>query len=294
LFRKPGSGDMGTSLKTSHFSFETPCGSYGHFKIARYLLRVTADSRYGDSMERVLYNTILGAKPIQEDGYSFYYSDYNNVFAKKGYHRDKWPCCSGTFPQITADYGISSYFHDDTALYVNLYVPSRVTWKRSDGRVVVTQQTDYPYHPSTQLSISLDRPSAFTLALRVPAWMGAGATVSINGRRVTSELEPGSFARIDRTWQNGDVVEMDFIMNPSLESVDLQHPNVVAPVYGPLALFAIGPLPQGLRRSTLLEAARLAPASPGWQAQTEQGTLTLKPFPNIVDEIYRLYHPVEA
>ncbi len=84
LFRKPGSGEMGESLRNTHSSFETPCGAYGHFKIARYLLRVTRDSRYGDSMERVLYNTILGAKPLKEDGTSFYYSDYNDNFASKG------------------------------------------------------------------------------------------------------------------------------------------------------------------------------------------------------------------
>ena len=60
-FRKPGSGEMGASLTDTHSSFETPCGAYGHFKITRYLMRITGDSRYGDSMERVLYNTILGA-----------------------------------------------------------------------------------------------------------------------------------------------------------------------------------------------------------------------------------------
>ena len=72
-FRKPGSGELGESLTKTHASFETPCGAYGHFKISRYLLRSSGDSRYGDSMEKVLYNTILGALPIQEDGYSFYY-----------------------------------------------------------------------------------------------------------------------------------------------------------------------------------------------------------------------------
>ncbi len=294
LFRKPGSGEIGESLESTHFSFETPCGSYGHFKITRYLLRVTADSRYGDSMERVLYNTVLGAKPIQEGGHTFYYSDYNNVFAKKGFYKDRWPCCSGTFPQVTADYGISSYFHDEAALYVNLYVPSRVTWNRPDARVVCTQQTEYPYQPSTQLRFSLSKPSRFTLALRIPAWMGSGASVAVNGSRVGSELQPGSFARIQRTWADGDTVEMEFAMNPSLEAVDPQHPDVVAPLFGPLALFAIGPVPEKLPRSTLLEAARLAPASAAWQAQTAQGTLTLKPFPLIGEEIYRLYHPVET
>ncbi len=62
-FGEPGVGQLGNSLRLTHASFETPCGAYGHFKITRYLLRVTKDAQYGDSMERVLYNTILGAPP---------------------------------------------------------------------------------------------------------------------------------------------------------------------------------------------------------------------------------------
>ena len=110
-FVQPGSDGLWQSLGLTHSSFETPCGVYGHFKITRYLLRVTGDSRYGDSMERILYNTIAGAWPILPDGTSFYYSDYNNA-AKKVHYKDKWPCCSGTFPQLTADYGISSYLRE--------------------------------------------------------------------------------------------------------------------------------------------------------------------------------------
>jgi DUF1680 family protein len=60
---------------------------------------ITADSRYGDSMERVLYNTILGAKPLQPAGFSFYYSDYNNE-GSKVYYPEQWPCCSGRFPRL--------------------------------------------------------------------------------------------------------------------------------------------------------------------------------------------------
>src|SRR5215468_1136532 len=124
-FGEPGTGQLGNSLNHSHASFETPCGSYGHFKITRYLLRVTKDSRYGDSMERVLYNTILGAWPVQADGTSFYYSDYANT-GKKVWYRDKWPCCSGTFPQLAADYHISTYLRSSDGVYVNLFTPSSV------------------------------------------------------------------------------------------------------------------------------------------------------------------------
>src|SRR5260221_6784337 len=109
-FVEPGQGLLAESLSKTRSSFETPCGAYGQFKITRYLLRITRDSRYGDSMEQVLYNTVAGAKPILAEGTSFYYSDYNSDAAKKVYYKDKWPCCSGTFPQLAADYGISSYY----------------------------------------------------------------------------------------------------------------------------------------------------------------------------------------
>jgi len=292
-FRKPGSGEYGESLTSTHAHFETPCGAYGHFKITRYLLRVTRDSRYGDSMERVLYNTILGAKPIKEDGSSFYYSDYNNS-AHKGYHNDKWPCCSGTFPQITADYSISAYFRDSNALYVNLYVPSRLMWNQNGVRVKLTQRTSYPSVLSTELVINTDKPATFDLYLRIPAWAGPQTTVRINGRRHSAELTPGAFARLRNTWKNNDRVEVEFAASTALEAVDPQHPNIVAPVHGPLVLFATGSIPGKLSRADLINIAQAAKGSEIWQTHTASGPLQLKPFAAIGDEEYRLYHPVES
>ena len=130
-FQKPDTDELAKTLHTSHSSFETPCGAYGHFKIARYLMRVTGDSTYGDSMEAVLYNTILGARPIRSDGVSFYYADYN-MDARKVDYEQKWPCCSGTFPQLTADYGISSYLRSPKGVYVNLYAAGTATIKLDD------------------------------------------------------------------------------------------------------------------------------------------------------------------
>ncbi len=294
LFRKPGSGEIGESLKTSHASFETPCGAYGQFKITRYLMRVTRDSRYGDSMERILYNTILGAKPLKEDGSSFYYSDYNSHFANKGYHRDKWPCCSGTFPQMTADYGISSYFHDRDGVYVNLYTPSRVTWNHGDTRITLTQHTNYPDDLSSQIEVTAAKSDTFAIYLRIPGWAGPKTTVAVNGRRASIDLTPGRFARLDGTWKNGDRIELEFDATTSLEAVDPQHPGLVAPVHGPLALFGVGEIPKKIGQADLLAAAQVSRGSSTWEAKTPAGILTLKPFASIQNEIYRLYHPLES
>src|SRR3984957_1409774 len=143
-FVAPGSGALGASLAEQHKSFETPCGAYAHFKLTRYLLRITRDSRYGDSMERVLYNCALGAKPIESDGRAVYYSDYN-LTAGQTYRPDRWPCCSGTLPMLAADYRISTCFTDPRGVYVNLYVPGRIDWQQDGAAVRLSVATEYPY-----------------------------------------------------------------------------------------------------------------------------------------------------
>lgn len=293
LFRVPGSGEVGESLHKSHSSFETPCGAYGHFKIVRYLLGVTGDSRYGDSMERVLYNTILGAKPLKDDGTSFYYSDYNMNATKVDY-KDKWPCCSGTFPQITADYGISSYFHDNDGVYVNLYVPSRLKWRQNGASLSLTQRTDYPHAAHTELEVTADRDANFALRLRIPAWAGPKTLLSINGRREQIDLAPGRFATVTRTWKNGDRVALEFDIPLALDAVDPQHPNVVALRHGSQALFAVQPPASSLTRAALLGAQPISAGSVDWEAATDSGKIAFRPFPAIHDEQYRLYHEVTA
>ena len=292
-FRDPSSGEIGDSLTKTHSSFETPCGSYAHFKITRYLLRVTRDSRYGDSMEKVLYNTILGAKPIQKDGHGFYYSDYNNS-GSKFYHPNRWTCCTGTFAQVTADYGISSYFHDSKGIYVNLFVPSHVTWSRASERISLTQHTSYPHQPTTQITISTGKPAAFPVFLRIPAWAGPKTVVAVNGKHAIASPTPGQFARVDRTWRNGDRIEIEFDMPTLLESVDPQHPNLMATIHGPIALFSVGEIPTKVGVKDLLTAKQIAAGSTDWQAKTDAGDFNLRPFASINDEAYRLYLQVDS
>ena len=290
-FRKPGSGEVGDSLTKTHSSFETPCGSYAHFKITRYLLRATRDSRYGDSMERVLYNCILGVKPIKQDGHGFYYSDYN-ADGSKFYHPYKWHCCTGTLSQVTADYGISAYFNDSHGIYVNLFVPSRVTWTRGSQRITLTQQTAYPHTPSTEIAIRTESPASFAVYLRIPAWAGPNTRIAVNGKRESVSLEPGKFASIARTWKNNDRIEIEFDMPTTLEPVDPQHPTLKAAVHGPLALFAVGTIPDSVSHTDLMSISQTSQGSTEWK--TASGAITMRPFTAIEDEHYRLYQKVET
>jgi uncharacterized protein len=293
-FVVPGKGLLAASLGTTRSSFETPCGAYGQFKITRYLLRVTRDSRYGDSMEQVLYGTVAGAKPILPDGTSFYYSDYNKDAAKKVYYKDKWPCCSGTFPQLSADYGISSYYPAKEGIYVNLFLPSRVTWMQNNTKCTLTQQTSYPTTNTTQLRLESARAENFTMYLRIPAWADQNTRVSVNGKRVEGEVAPGKFYALTRTWNDGDRVEFEIGMPLRLQAVDAQNPQLVALVRGPLAMFAVGNLPASFSQSQLLAASAAGSNSDTWIVQAGADKVSFKPFASISDEQYRLYQTLKA
>ena len=293
-FTEPGRAGLAASLKSTHASFETPCGVYGHFKITRYLLRTTRDSRYGDSMERILYNTVGGARLIQPDGVSFYYSDYADADAKKVWYRDKWPCCSGTFPQLSADYHISTYFTGKDGLYVNLFLPSRVAWTQGGTKCTMTQKTDYPNANTMQFELAMPASETFALKFRIPAWAGPKTTVSVNGKGADGEIAPGKFFAVQRTWKDGDRVDIEMEMPLRLERIEPESPNIVALMHGPVALFAIGDNPAAPTRDQLMAATVSSQSSSDWTVQTNSGAVTFRSFADIKDEPYRLYQTMNS
>ena len=107
-------------------------------------------------------------------------------------------------------------------------------------------------------------------------------------------LSRASLRSFDRAWKNGDRIEVEFDMPTALEAVDPQHPNLIAAVHGPLALFSVGEIPATVRRQDLLGVTQVSSGSTDWQTKTANGPVTLQPFASILDEQYRLYLNVEA
>ncbi len=296
LLRKQGYDELLKTLTTSHNSFEAPCGSFAHAKLTRYLLRATRDGRYGDSMESVLLNTTAGILPLQADGRTFYYADYNNV-AQRIYSAHRWPCCSGTYPQVVADYGINTYLREPGAVWVNLYQPSELTLVEGGANVSLMQDGTYPVDGNIRLHLTVSKPVALTLHLRVPEWTMVGATESelrVNGRPVPLQIERG-FAAVRRTWRTGDSVSLLLPMPLRLEALPANggraHPEVVALLHGPTVLFALretgeaGPL--SLSRDALLGARRTGPME--WTVAGASGARRLVPFSEVGNRLYTTY-----
>lgn len=285
-FVQPGTGALATSLVKEHKSFETPCGSYAHFKLTRYLLRTTGDARYGDSMERVMYNTILGAKHIQADGHAFYYSDYSRQ-AEKTFHPDHWPCCSATLPIVAADYRISTYFRDAQGLYVNLYVPGEVTWRQGGNDARLAVDTGYPYSSAIAITVGMATPQTFALRLRIPAW-AEGASLRVNGKLVPAT--PGSFAQVRRQWRDGDRIELELPLAMRLQAIEDGHDESVALLAGPLVLMRL--VDDGDLATTRRDLLMAKQSDRGQWRLPDGGRMLA--FPDITDQRYRTYQDVSG
>jgi DUF1680 family protein len=303
LLQAPESGKIFASLARSHNSFETPCGAYAHMKLTRYLLRCTRDGRYGDSMERVMYNTVLGAMPLQPDGQAFYYSDYHaspaadavsdsakgalGAAGRRVYSAHRWPCCSGTLPQVVADYWINGYFHEPGAVWVNLYLPSVLRWSEGEAKCEMELEGTYPETPEVRLRMKTSHPTSFALQLRIPAWT-EGASLEVNGKSSKLAVVSG-FAMVRRKWRTGDVVKLQLPMKPRIEALDEAHPETVGVMFGPRVLFALAsePVAVAVSKANLLKIQQSSRGE--WMLQTVNGPVKMVPFTSVGNQAYLTY-----
>jgi DUF1680 family protein len=187
---------------------------------------------------------------------------------------------------VAADYRINTYLREQRGIYVNLFIPSTLRWKQAGADLALIQKSDYPFDDTVQFEVRTSQANVFSLNFRIPAW-AEGASLSLNARLLATPALPGTFAVINREWNDGDRIELTLPAKLRLEPVDPQHPQTVALLYGPLVLFAMTENQPALTRADLLGAKRVALRS--WQVGTAGAPIKMMPFTDIGDQSYSTY-----
>jgi len=289
MFVKPYSGQLAATLTSTHNHYETPCCFYAHAKLSRYLTMFTGDAKYGDGLERVLFNTILGALDPDEDGGYFYYSDYR-AKARKSYYKQKWPCCAGTLLQSVADFPLNLYFQDARGVCVNLYAGSELRWKPNGVPVKLAQKTAYPESEQVALWVDPESPVEFSVRLRIPGGLEKPARIAVNGRTERVKAVPGSFAVLSRRWRKGDRIELELPFSSRAVPIEQLAPDTVAAMRGPVMLTAIDPPDEMTASAAAL--AKMEPVSGKpleYDCRTAAGKVRMRPFYQVQREPYTTY-----
>jgi DUF1680 family protein len=209
------------------------CNTYNMLKLTRHLFTWTADAKYADYYEQALYNHILGSQE-PETGMVTYFLPYTPGTFKTYCTKDSsfW-CCVGTGFENHAKYGEGIYYHDDKGIYVNLFIPSELTWKEKGIKLV--QQTKYPEEATTRLTIQEIKEGNVPLYIRYPSWATAGAIITINGKKVKVNQDPGSYIILNKKWKAGDEIDITYPMSLRLVATN-DNRDMAAVVYGPIVL----------------------------------------------------------
>jgi uncharacterized protein len=224
------------------------CVTYNMLKLTRHVFQWTGDPVCAEYHERALWNGILGTQH-PSDGSKLYYvslgSGYWKLFGTP--LADYW-CCTGTGCESFAKLGDSIYFWDDSGIYVNLFIASELSW--SERGITLIQDTRFPDEPRTRLVVKTAHPVALELRVRVPRWVARGGSARLNGQPVDGFAAPGGYLVLDRTWRDGDRLEVSLPMSLSTTPTP-DDPSLQAILYGPLVLAArmgkVGLGPDNLR-----------------------------------------------
>jgi len=210
------------------------CCTYNMLKLTSHLFALDAKPVYADYYERALFNGIMGTEHPEVGGAFMYYVPMLpgtwRIFCDP---EDSYVCCSGTGIESFGKFGDNIYFHNDDALYINLFIASELNW--DEKRLVLTQKTKFPDEQGTTITMKLKKASEFTINLRVPYWAEKNYSVKINGVAQYLSASPSSYLQIKRVWKNNDKIEISFPFELHLDRMP-DYPNRAAIMYGPVVL----------------------------------------------------------
>ncbi|MFC0065205.1 glycoside hydrolase family 127 protein [Umezawaea endophytica] len=233
-------------------AYSETCAGVATVMLAWRLLLATGDGRYGDVVERVLYNVLATA--VGDDGRSFFYantlhqrvptgtpSDDEERLGFGGGPRAPWfevSCCLPNAARLLASLSTYLVTADDAGLRVHQFADAEVDTRLADGRrVALTTSTGYPDDGAVTVRITRTDGGAWPLTLRVPAWAAGAELVTAEGRRAV----PVGDLVVRRDFTAGEEVRLELPMRPRFTRPDPRIDAVrgcVAVERGPVVLCA--------------------------------------------------------
>ncbi len=211
------------------------CATAYQLRVYDSLLRLQGLPKFGDLMERTIFNTLFAAQ--SPDGRKLRY--FAPTEGPRVYFDGDTYCCPCNYRRAVAELpGMIYYGHG--GMTVNLYTPSEARFNiEANLTVGVKQETDYPNTGHIVLKLDPSQPATFLLRLRIPAW-ATKAQASVNGKPIDQPATPGAFLTIDREWKSGDAVTLDLPMDFRLVRGRQRQAGRVAVMRGP-QVFCLNP-----------------------------------------------------
>ncbi|MCW1734221.1 glycoside hydrolase family 127 protein [Anaerorudis cellulosivorans] len=213
------------------------CNTYNMLRLTKRLYKSTPEVYLMDYYEKALFNHILSSEEPERGGFVYFTPMRPGHYRVYSQPETSFWCCVGTGLENHAKYGELIYAHDRDALYVNLFIPSRLTWEEKG--VVFSQRTRFPYSGEMNFTFEEAESKKLALKLRIPSWVKEPEQieVSVNGEWLGYGAVTGEYLTLERKWKRGDSVTLRLPMQVNLVQLPDKSPYY-AFQYGPIVLAA--------------------------------------------------------
>ncbi len=212
------------------------CNTYNMLKLTKLLFMSDPQAKYMDYYERALYNHILSTQNPDKGGFVYFTPMRPGHYRVYSQPQTSFWCCVGSGLENHAKYGEMIYAHQGGELLVNLFIPSKLSWKEKNTEII--QQTNFPDSEVVTLKINPEKQTSFTLKVRYPSWVKKGdLKMEINGASVDFEVSDKRYLSISRKWNKGDQVKITLPMHIQVEQIPDQE-HFYSFKYGPVVLAA--------------------------------------------------------
>jgi DUF1680 family protein len=180
------------------------CNIYNMLKLARQLFFFDPQPKYMDYFERALYNQILASQDTaSEHGFCTYFQPLRSGGIKTyGNDEGTFYCCDGTGLENHTKYGESIFFHSGDTLFVNLFIPSQLTW--TEKNMTIKLETTYPHSDTVRLTITGS--GTMPLKIRAPFWLQRQVLAGIDGDLQPVAANKGTYFILNKEWSGTSVV----------------------------------------------------------------------------------------
>lgn len=197
-YNQQGSGSIEESCVTAYF-----------LRWIDSLMRLEGDMRYGDIMERTIFNALFGAQ--SPDGRHICY--FTPFTGRRSFQNIDTFCCNGNFRRAVAELPRKVYYRtQDGGIALNLFTNSEKNFDVNGKSVAIKVETDYPTSGKVKLTFTCSEPVQFNFRFRTPRWAEKidCSVCDVPCTPVTSQL---GYAEMNRLWKSGDVLTISMPMS---------------------------------------------------------------------------------
>ena len=199
------------------------------------LLRLTGEARFAKQLEHVVLNQLFGAQKCDGSAWGYYVQ----MEGRKPYSSSlDGHCCLSSGPRGVALIPTFALSTDSAGVVVNFYDSGTAKLSLEDHTAVtLTTETRYPADELVRITLGVAGEKAFAVKLRLPAWCRT-PSVLVQGQPIAPTPGPDGYLAVQRTWKDGDRIELRFKLEPRVIVGDHNNAGKLVVLYGPLVLAA--------------------------------------------------------